>query len=89
MVYIYAVRYKDGSSTISDLKWISSTPKEGVISKEKMIDFINQNPNQTKTMFHKNNKWEIGEDVRVVNNRYLRTDANNKDEDNLGNLPTF
>jgi hypothetical protein len=37
-------------------------------------------------------KWTKGEDVRVVlvsGTKYIRTDANSKASDNLGNLPEF
>lgn len=39
-----------------------------------------------------NNKWIKGENVKrikVANNYYLRTDANEIEEDNLGELPEF
>ncbi len=39
-----------------------------------------------------NNQWSAGEDVRVVlirNGRYLRTDNNQTESDNLGSLPEF
>lgn len=38
------------------------------------------------------NQWTKGEDVRVVTingTKYIRTDANSKASDNLGNLPEF
>jgi hypothetical protein len=37
-------------------------------------------------------KWSKGEDVRIITVggvKYLRTDANSKASDNLGNLPEF
>jgi hypothetical protein len=37
-------------------------------------------------------KWKKGEDVRIIivsGVKYLRTDANSKAADNLGNLPEF
>ncbi len=37
-------------------------------------------------------KWKKGEDVRIITIggvKYLRTDANSKASDNLGNLPEF
>lgn len=37
-------------------------------------------------------KWKKGEDVRIItvnNKEYIRTDANEKEADNLGNLPEF
>ena len=36
--------------------------------------------------------WEVGEDVHVVEidgSSYIRTDRNDKEEDNLGDLPEF
>lgn len=33
--------------------------------------------------------WKEGEDVRVFKKKYLRTDANDIEEDNLGELPEF
>ena len=55
-----------------------------------MIDFINKNPGCTKTKYYNLwNGWTVGEDVRVVENSYLRTDANGIKADNLGSLPRF
>ena len=37
-------------------------------------------------------KWNKGEDVRIITVngvKYIRTDANSKPSDNLGNLPEF
>jgi hypothetical protein len=37
-------------------------------------------------------KWSKGEDVRIITvngEKYIRTDANSKASDNLGNLPEF
>ena len=60
-----------------------------VIDKQQMIDFIKANPNCTKTKYFKNGRWVVGEDVRVVDNRYLRTDSNYIKADNLENLPEY
>lgn len=54
-----------------------------------MIEFINKNPNCTKPQYYRYGSWTIGEDVRVVENEYLRTDANRIKADNLGNLPRY
>lgn len=52
-----------------------------------MIDYINAHPYDTvKTKYLKNGYWHVGEDVRVVDNEYLRTDPNNIKRDNLGEL---
>jgi len=45
-----------------------------------------------KTIFKNNNEWKEGENVRKVkinNYFYLKTDANNTEQDNLENLPEF
>jgi Protein of unknown function (DUF3892) len=50
------------------------------------------NHNTFKTIFKNDGQWEPGEDVRKVKTHiyyYLRTDSNNKEEDNLGDLPQF
>ena len=57
--------------------------------KSEMINFVNQHPNSTKTKYYRYGRWVEGEDVRVVDNRYLRTDANNYLADNLGSLPRY
>jgi hypothetical protein len=44
------------------------------------------------TALKKLDKWEKGEDVRIItvsNVEYLRTDNNSRESDNLGELPEF
>ncbi len=95
MVYIDAVHYETdlhGCEVLSKLKWTNTLTEQAieVCSKQAMIDFINKNPNCTKTKYYKPYiGWVEGEDVRVVDNSYLRTDSNNTKADNLGNLPRF
>lgn len=95
MVYIDAVHYETdshGCEVISKLKWTNTLTEQAsnTCTKRQMIDFINQNPNCTKTKYYSSwNGWTKGEDVRVVDNSYLRTDSNNTKADNLGSLPRF
>lgn len=95
MVYIDAVHYdtdSHGCEVITKLKWtnILSEQATKTCTKQKMIDFINENPNITKTKYRNSRGlWTIGEDVRVVDDAYLRTDSNNIKKDNLGLLPRF
>ena len=95
MVYIDAVRYeKDilGVEAISHLKWTNNLSEQAtkVCTKQAMIKFINEHPDCTKTKYLKDGlSWVEGEDVRVVDNSYLRTDSNSTKKDNLGSLPTF
>ncbi len=94
MVYIDKVHYeKDqhGCEVISKLKWTNSLNETAIneCSKKQMIEFINKNPNCTKTKYYRCGSWTVGEDIRVVENEYLRTDANRIKRDNLGNLPRY
>lgn len=44
------------------------------------------------TAYKKDTKWSKGEDVHVLtinNEKYIRTDKNNKEQDNLGELPEY
>jgi hypothetical protein len=95
MVYIDKVHYSTdslGYEVISNVKWTKTLTEDATneCSKRQMIDFINKNPNVTKTKY-KNpwGNWQSGEDVRVVDNSYLRTDSNNIKKDNLENLPRY
>lgn len=95
MVYIDAVHYETnlhGYEVISKLKWTNTLTEQAikVCSKQEMIDFISKHPNCTKTKYYKPyTGWVEGEDVKVVDNSYLRTDSNNTKADNLGSLPRF
>ena len=94
MVYIDAVHYEQdryGNEYIARMKWTNDLYSSAVneCSKREMINFINDNPNLTKTKYFRYGGWVAGEDVRVVDNSYLRTDANNIKSDNLGSLPRY
>ena len=94
MVYIDAVHYEQdayGNEYIARMMWTNSLSSQASdeCTKEQMIYFINKNPNCTKTKYYGYGRWIAGEDVRVVDNRYLRTDANNIKADNLGSLPRY
>lgn len=95
MVYIDKVHYATDSYGnelyIEKMKWTNDLNTNAVneCTKQQMIDFINENPDCTKTKFYRNYRWTVGEDVRVVDNRYLRTDSNGRKADNLGNLPRY
>ena len=94
MVYIDAVHYEQdsyGNEYISKMKWTDYLSQKAIneCTKSDMIDFINQNPGYTKTKYLRFSVWVEGEDVRVVDGRYLRTDANNIKRDNLGSLRRY
>ena len=95
MVYIDKVHFATDSYGnelyIANVKWTNNLNEDAVkeCSKQQMIEFINQNPNCTKTKYFRYGSWYVGEDVRVVENKYLRTDGNNTKADNLGSLPRY
>lgn len=94
MVYIDGVRFGtdySGRRVIAELRWTNTFNATGTntCTKREMINFINANPNSAKTKYYRYGSWHVGEDVRVVDNAYLRTDANNIKADNLGELPEF
>ncbi len=94
MVYIDSVHYESdryGNRYIQKVKWTNSLNQwaTDICTKQAMIDFINEHPNCTKTKYYRYRTWHEGEDVRVVDNSYLRSDANKITSDNLGELPEF
>jgi hypothetical protein len=95
MVYIDAVHYvidSHGCEVIDSMKWTNNLNESAVstCTKQEMIDFINSKPNCTKTKYYDIfSGWTEGSYVRVVDNKYLRTDSNGTKADNLGNLPRY
>lgn len=64
------------------------------IKKSEAIAILETNGNNatTWTWNYKNNFWSIGENVEVVgygSNKYLRSNPNNKETDNLANLINY
>ncbi|MCI8617247.1 MAG: DUF3892 domain-containing protein [Clostridia bacterium] len=94
MIYVDKVHYEideHGCRVIAKMKWTNNKNEWAVneCTKAEMISFINKNPNSTKTKYLRYGYWTTGEDIKVVNNKYLRTDANNTEKDNLGELPEY
>jgi len=94
MVYIDKVHYSTdahGCEVISKMKYTEILSQDATTecTKQAMIEYINKG-NSVKTKYKNSwGNWQSGEDVRVVDNAYLRTDANNTKKDNLGNLPRY
>ncbi len=94
MLYISRVHYEDSFYAYPAITKVKATNSlvsnlEYEYSKQDIINRIQNNFESVKTKYLKNGVWQVGEDVRVVNGTYLRTDSNGKPEDNLGNLPRF
>ena len=58
------------------------------ISRENMIKMVEEEKTHVITVFSDDSgQLKQGEDVRVTSKLYLRTDPNDMEEDNLGELP--
>ena len=94
MTYIYAVHYvtdQHGCEVIGEVKTSNYlySDQELRLSKQKVIQLINMGY-RFKTKYKlSDGVYREGEDVRVIDNEYLHTDANNKRADNLGYLPRY
>lgn len=92
---IFAVRHDVEDASIEKVKcifWDGNKWDIKEATKSQVIKSI-QSGYKFKTIILENNQFKQGEDVRVVTskegNEYLRTDANDIEEDNLGELPAF
>lgn len=94
MVYIDGVRFSEdynGNKAISVLRWTENFNAQGssFATKHEMIQYVKNHPYGVKTKYRRYGLWQNGEYVHVVDNAYLRTDANNTKADNLGELEEF
>ncbi len=90
------VRYNTEHSHIVKVKvHVDNGETIGSASESQRSEVVNaiQNGNTFVTITRgTDGKWKKGEDVRTVTvngTKYIRTDANSKASDNLGNLPEF
>ncbi len=91
MIYIDQVHEEQGYGrypVIKRLRYSNSVDVKGQkeCSKADMVRYVMQNPNTVRTKYFRGGRWQIGEYVHVVENNYLRTDANREKADNLGEL---
>lgn len=59
------------------------------ISRQNIIKMIQDEGKSVVTVRRQNGQWVQGEDVHVTSKKYIRTDANETEADNLGDLPEF
>lgn len=94
--YISAVRYNANGTHIEKVRVHTNTAPNTIgvgyeWSRQDVIDVLDKK-RSVMTIYLRNNLWYQGEDVRSFSigfKRYIRTDANNKEADNLGSLPIF
>jgi len=95
MIYIDKVHYaKDNNGNNLYIQNVKCTRDANVnateeCSKQVIIDFLKNNPGCVRTKYRLNYCFYVGEEVHVVDNKYLRTDANHIKSDNLENLPEY
>ncbi|MCI0730563.1 MAG: DUF3892 domain-containing protein [Chloroflexi bacterium] len=61
-------------------------------TRSQVVSAIDRGSTFATILLDANNKWRKGQDVHTVTVngvKYIRTDRNNKESDNLGNLPEF
>lgn len=94
---IYTVHYNDDHDHIESVKAFEDNSEDKVgpsheFSRATVISSIETGISFVTIYKGNDGKWLKGEDVRIVevnNEKYIRTDANNKAADNLGNLPEY
>ena len=92
MIKITHVRFEDGEDhqNIIKLKWINTdSNKKGVSSIDKMIEYVEENPN--KVVVEDDEGFAT---IHVIpeskkSPEYLRTKKDNRETNNLLNLPSF
>lgn len=89
MYYIDKVHYEN--DVIAEVKYTDLLYSDATNSatKQTIISWINAG-HQFKTKYiNRNGVWTEGDNIIVVDNRYIRTDGSNIKCDNLGNLPRY
>ena len=88
-VYYVTHANKDSDGVITDVKTRkgSTTVSAESMSKSALIKLLKPLGSDTAKTY--NTATGDSEDIRVIDGKYLRTDANNIKADNLGNLPSF
>ncbi|MGB5100250.1 MAG: DUF3892 domain-containing protein [Methanothrix sp.] len=92
---IVGVSYSDGGKHILKVKILEDTGErltnEQIVARLNVVSLLDGG-NTIITVYQKDGKWQKGDRVGIVEiNRvkYIRTDGNKKEADNLGSLPTF
>jgi hypothetical protein len=92
---ISEVSYHDNRDYISQLKVHidngETVSSSSIWDKDKVVNYI-ENGYSFCTIYRDNGKWSKGSEVVVIvvdGEKFLRTDANKKKQDNLEELPEF
>jgi hypothetical protein len=93
---ISAVRYDDNETFIKKVEVMEDKGDtlgvKEIKTREWVIDKIEEGYSFVTTKKNDDGKWTKGEDVHIIKvngKKYIRTDKNDTESDNLGNLPKF
>ena len=86
-VYYVTHARSDSNGVITDLNTKKDSTTAGAVSmtKSALIKLLKPLGNDTAKTY----TATASEKIRVIDSKYLRTDANDTKKDNLGNLPSF
>lgn len=93
--YIYAVHYSDDHSNIKNVRYTSKLDGPHLnadLSRDEVIKSIDLGIPFFTSYQNSNKVWVVGKPIIVetINNeKYIKTEKNNKKIDNLGNLPEY
>ena len=87
-VYYVTHARSDSNGVITDLNTKKDSTTAGAVSmtKSALIKLLKPLGNDTAKTY---TATGASEDIRIIDSKYLRTDANDTKKDNLGNLPSF
>ena len=92
---ITAVKFKKEKRHIEQVQiWTDNgeLANEQTTTRSEVVRLL-ENGSTVVTAYKNNiNKWNRGDDINIVEvrgNKFIRTDGNSIEEDNLGNLPEF
>jgi len=83
--------HKSDEDTIEEVKFsreLSESPK-GTRKKSRVVDDIDEKGKSVYTAYRDQLRWKLGDEVHTVDGKWIRTDGNGIEADNLGDLPEY
>lgn len=87
--YVKKVRRNDDGQIVrvKTSKDLESRPNK-VIKRKKVVKHVKKGKD-VRTAYLKNGRWTEGDKLKLHDEKWLRTEGNNKKRDNLGSLKSF
>jgi hypothetical protein len=92
---VFAVKPGNNGTKLEFFRCLTSVPGmpglgEIDVSRDSLANYVREKKRVvTAYLDGKQNRWMEGSEIRLTSKGYLRTDDNEIEEDNLGNLPQF